>query len=40
VSVTEALASLTDEQLRARVVEWLRENLPPLWVEAIEEDDR
>jgi alkylation response protein AidB-like acyl-CoA dehydrogenase len=40
MAVTEAPASLTDEQLRARVVEWLRETLPPLWVEAITEDDR
>jgi alkylation response protein AidB-like acyl-CoA dehydrogenase len=39
VSVTEAPASLTGEQLRARVVEWLHENLPPQWVEAIENDD-
>ena len=30
---------MTDEQLRARVVEWLRENLPPQWVEAVEEGD-
>ena len=39
MAVTEAPASLTDEQLRARVVEWLRENLPPRWVQAIDEDD-
>jgi alkylation response protein AidB-like acyl-CoA dehydrogenase len=39
MAVTEAPASLTDEQLRARVVEWLHENLPPVWVEAVEQDD-
>ena len=39
MAVTEALASLTDDELRTRVVEWLRENLPPPWVEAIEEGD-
>src|SRR5438477_1493421 len=39
MAVVEAPASLTDEQLRARVVEWLHENLPPLWVEAIEQND-
>jgi alkylation response protein AidB-like acyl-CoA dehydrogenase len=39
MAVVEAPASLTDEQLRARVVEWLRENLPPLWVQAVEEGD-
>src|SRR5438445_2195794 len=40
MAVTEAPASLTDERLRARVVEWLHENLPPQWVEAIEQGDR
>jgi alkylation response protein AidB-like acyl-CoA dehydrogenase len=30
---------MTDEQLRARVVEWLHENLPPQWVEAVEQGD-
>jgi alkylation response protein AidB-like acyl-CoA dehydrogenase len=39
MAVVEAPASLTDEQLRARVVEWLHENLPPQWVEAIEQGD-
>jgi len=39
MAVVEAPASLTDEQLRARVVEWLHENLPPLWVEAVEQND-
>ena len=39
MAVTEAPASLTHGQLRARVVEWLRENLPPRWVQAIDEGD-
>src|SRR5436309_5585457 len=39
MAVLEDTSTLTDEQLRARVVEWLRENLPPLWVEAIEDND-
>jgi alkylation response protein AidB-like acyl-CoA dehydrogenase len=40
MAVTEAsVSSLTDEQLRATVLEWLRENLPPRWIEAIEADD-
>jgi alkylation response protein AidB-like acyl-CoA dehydrogenase len=39
MAVVEAPASLTDEQLRARVVEWLHESLPPQWVEAVEQGD-
>src|SRR5207253_3840508 len=40
MAVTEtAAASLSDEELRARVVEWLRENLPSAWTEAVEEHD-
>ena len=39
MAVLEAPATLTDDQLRERLVAWLRENLPPLWVEAIEEND-
>jgi len=39
MAVLEAAATLTDDQLRERLVDWLRENLPPLWVEAIEEGD-
>ena len=39
MAVTEAPATLSDEQLRERLVEWLRENLPPLWVEAMDEND-
>jgi alkylation response protein AidB-like acyl-CoA dehydrogenase len=39
MAVVEAPATLTDDQLRERLVEWLRENLPPLWVEAIDEND-
>src|SRR2546423_831570 len=39
MAVVEAPASMTDEQLRARVVEWLRETLPPQWVEAVEAGD-
>src|SRR5436305_1590533 len=39
MAVIDAHATLTDDQLRGRLVEWLRENLPPLWVEAIEEND-
>src|SRR3954452_15297203 len=39
MAVTEAPASLTDEQLRERLVEWLHENLPSQWVEAIEQND-
>jgi alkylation response protein AidB-like acyl-CoA dehydrogenase len=37
MTVTEL--SRTDDQVRQAVVEWLRENLPPLWVEAIDTDD-
>src|SRR5207248_1745305 len=39
MAVLEAASTLTDDQLRERLVDWLRENLPPLWVEAIEEGD-
>ncbi|MBV8297256.1 MAG: acyl-CoA dehydrogenase family protein [Acidimicrobiia bacterium] len=39
MAVLEASATLSDEQLRQRLVEWLGENLPPLWVEAVEEND-
>src|SRR5436309_3254078 len=39
MAVLEDTSTLTDEELRARLVDWLRENLPPLWVEAIEESD-
>ena len=39
MAVREDTSTLTDEQLRARLVDWLRENLPPLWVEAIDEND-
>jgi len=39
MAVLEAAATLTDDQLRERLVDWLRENLPPLWVEAIEDGD-
>jgi len=39
MAVVEAPATLSDDQLRERLVEWLRENLPPRWVEAIEEND-
>jgi alkylation response protein AidB-like acyl-CoA dehydrogenase len=39
MAVTEAPASLTDEQLRTRVIEWLHENLPSQWVEAVERGD-
>jgi alkylation response protein AidB-like acyl-CoA dehydrogenase len=39
MAVLEAAATLTDDQLRERLVDWLRENLPPQWVEAIEEGD-
>ena len=40
MAVTEAPpSSLSGEQLRARVVEWLRENLPAAWVQAVEEGD-
>jgi alkylation response protein AidB-like acyl-CoA dehydrogenase len=38
MTVTDT-TTLTDEQLRDQVVTWLRDNLPPLWVEAIDEDD-
>ncbi len=39
MAVIEAASTLTDDELRTRLVEWLRENLPPLWVEAVEEGD-
>jgi len=39
MAVLEAAATLTDDQLRERLVDWLRENLSPLWVEAIEDGD-
>ena len=39
MAVLEAAETLTDDQLRERLVDWLRENLPPQWVEAIEEGD-
>jgi alkylation response protein AidB-like acyl-CoA dehydrogenase len=39
MAVTEAPSTLTDDQLRERLVDWLRENLPPQWVEAVEEND-
>src|SRR2546426_11694753 len=39
MSVTEDLGSLTDEQLRERVVAWLHENLPAEWIDAAEADD-
>jgi alkylation response protein AidB-like acyl-CoA dehydrogenase len=37
MAVTELARS--DEEVRQAVVEWLRENLPPQWVEAIDTDD-
>jgi alkylation response protein AidB-like acyl-CoA dehydrogenase len=36
MTVTGDLATLTDDELRQRVVDWLRENLPPGWVAAVE----
>jgi alkylation response protein AidB-like acyl-CoA dehydrogenase len=39
MAVLEAAETLTDDQLRERLVDWLRENLPPAWVEAIDEGD-
>ena len=33
------LANLNDDDLRSRVESWVRENLPPAWVEAIDSDD-
>jgi alkylation response protein AidB-like acyl-CoA dehydrogenase len=34
------IAKLGDEELKAQVTAWLRNNLPPSWVKAIDEDDR
>jgi alkylation response protein AidB-like acyl-CoA dehydrogenase len=39
MAVLEDTSTLTDEELRARLVDWLRENLPPTWVEAVEENE-
>ena len=39
MSVIEDVASFTDEQLRARVVAWLHDNLPAEWIEAVERGD-
>jgi alkylation response protein AidB-like acyl-CoA dehydrogenase len=39
MAVTEELGTLSDQELRQRVVDWLRENLPADWVEGIETGD-
>jgi alkylation response protein AidB-like acyl-CoA dehydrogenase len=39
MTVTGEAGVLTDEQLRDQVVTWLRENLPPEWVQAVESGD-
>jgi alkylation response protein AidB-like acyl-CoA dehydrogenase len=39
MTVTGEMGVLSDEQLRDEVVGWLRENLPPAWVEAVESGD-
>ncbi|MEY2478988.1 MAG: hypothetical protein QOG87_4303 [Actinomycetota bacterium] len=36
MTVTGDAGVMTDEELRDRVVAWLRENLPPAWVEAVD----
>ena len=38
-TTTADAASLTDQELRERVVAWLHENLPAEWVEAVEAGD-
>ena len=38
-SMATSLAELTAEQLRARALEWLRENLPTGWIEAVDAGD-
>jgi alkylation response protein AidB-like acyl-CoA dehydrogenase len=35
-----AVVQLSDQELEAQVTDWLRANLPPEWVEAIDADDR
>jgi alkylation response protein AidB-like acyl-CoA dehydrogenase len=39
MTVTGDAGVLSDEQLQDRVVDWLRENLPAAWVEAVESGD-
>ena len=37
--MSTSLAELTAEQLRAQTLEWLQENLPAGWIEAIDAGD-
>jgi len=39
MSVIDDVASLTHEELRARVVAWLHDNLPAQWIDAVERGD-
>ena len=39
MTVTGATGVLTDDEVRDQVVSWLRENLPPAWVEAVDAGD-
>jgi len=40
MTVTETLAALSNSEIQERVVDWLRQNLPPGWVDAAESGDR
>src|SRR5215212_3337133 len=40
MSVMDQTGQLSDEDLRRQVTDWLRENLPPQWVEAIDSGDQ
>ena len=39
MTVTDRSSGFTDEEVQNQVETWLRENLPPEWVEAIEAND-
>ncbi|MEY2568308.1 MAG: hypothetical protein QOE35_2837 [Actinomycetota bacterium] len=40
MTATDATSALTDDELRARVVTWLHDNLPAAWVAAVEAGDQ
>jgi len=39
VTVTETFGSLSNREIQERVVDWLRENLPAGWIEAVDDGD-